>query len=487
MNLIFLNSIYTNIPQRSFGPYLLKHYLGKRGYQSQIIDFCQDWRPEEILFLFKKFVTEDTLALCLSSTFWFDEANTYYKYDNGIPPNIYQAVKLIKQEYPSIKVILGGAHSSYMKHRIEDVDYVFIGEGEDTLPELLDHWTKGHDEPAREINPATGKITYRNPNNRQFQIQTCDFEWQDNDCIVWKEVLPMETARGCIFKCSFCAYPHLGKKKFDYLKPNETIKNHLLRNYERWGTTSYIMLDDTFNDSEYKIDGFLDVTRSLPFKIEYAAYIRADLVHRFEGMAEKLAETGLRGAFFGIESLHPRASQIVGKGWSGRHAKDFVPHVVHNVWQNKITAHCGLIVGLPGESAEDLNSSLAWANSNNLNVIFFGLQVTNNLHERSYVSEFERRAAEYGFKFDSGGKWYNETWSRDRVLEYAGRLNPQRRRMNYSGFNHVALHSLGYTNEEIMSTHQDSLVRDNPDFKQRKKKFLDEYWNKIISLNKFNK
>ena len=28
------------------------------------------------------------------------------------------------------------------------------------------------------------------------------------------------------------------------------------------------MLDDTFNDSEYKIDGFLDITRSLPFKIE---------------------------------------------------------------------------------------------------------------------------------------------------------------------------------------------------------------------------
>lgn len=483
MNVIFFNSIYTLIPQRSLGPYLLKHYLTKRGYTSQVIDFCQEWTPEQLLLLFKKFAAADTKVLALSSTFWFDETHTFYTYDNGIPPNIYKSLKLIKQEFPELKIILGGAHSSYIRYRIEDIDYVFIGESEDTLPELLDHWTLGTEEPPREINPITNKITYRNPINKTYQIQSCDFDWQDNDCIVHKEVLPIETARGCIFKCSFCAFPHLGKKKFDYLKPNDQIQRHIMRNYERWQVTSYIMLDDTFNDSEFKIDGFLDITRNLPFKIEYAAYIRADLVHRFEGMAEKLAETGLRGAFFGIESLHPKASQIVGKGWSGRNAREFVPHVVHNVWKNKITAHCGLIVGLPGETQEDLNSTLIWANDNNLNIIFFGLQVTNNLHERSYVSEFERNAEKYGFKFDAQGKWYNDTWNRASVLEYSAKLNTQRLRMNYSGFNHVALHGLGYTNEEVMRQHQDRIVKNNPDFKLRKQRFLAEYWKKINKIS----
>jgi radical SAM superfamily enzyme YgiQ (UPF0313 family) len=482
MHVIFLNSIYTQIPQRSLGPYLLKHQLAKNNYLSQVIDFCQDWHADQILLLFKKFATDKTLCLALSSTFWFDETQTYYTYDNGIPPNIYQAVKLIKQQFPQVKIVLGGAHSSYMRYRIEDVDCVFIGESEDTLVEVLDYWSQGGQEPASEINPTTGKLTYRDPRNKKYQIQTCDFMWQEEDCIINKEALPMETARGCIFKCSFCAYPHLGKKKFDYLKPNDTIKNYLINNYNRWQTTSYIMLDDTFNDSEYKIDGFLDITKSLPFSIEYAAYIRADLVYRFEGMADKLAETGLRGAFFGIESLHPLASQIVGKGWSGRHAREFVPRLVHDTWQNKITAHCGLIVGLPGETREDLTTSLTWANDNMINVIFFGLQVTNNLHERSYISEFERNADKYGFKFDEHGKWYNDTWTRNSVLEFSAQLNPQRRRMNYSGFNHVALHTLGYTNEEIMNTHQDLLVRNSEEFRQRKQQFLTAYWNKIINL-----
>lgn len=482
MHVIFLNSIYTQIPQRSLGPYLLKHQLKKHGYSSQVIDFCQDLTAEQIFTFVKKFSSNETVCLALSSTFWFDETNSYYTYDNGIPPNIYNAVKLIKQSLPSLKIILGGAHATYMKKRIEDIDAIFIGESEDTLPELLDHLTKGTEEPPYEINPATKKKTYRNPLNKEYQIQTCDFMWDDNDCIIDHESLPMETARGCIFKCSFCAYPHLGKKKFDYLKPNHTIKNYLTNNYNKWKTTSYIMLDDTFNDSEFKIDGFLELTRSLPFKIEYAAYIRADLVHRFTGMAEKLAETGLRGAFFGLESLHPSASQIVGKGWSGKSAKEFVPHLVHGIWQNKISAHCGLIVGLPGEGESDLQTSLKWANDNMMNVIFFGLQVTNNLHERAYVSEFERNAEKYGFKFDANSKWYNDTWSRESVLKYSSVLNARRKRMNYSGFNQVALHSLGFTNEEILSTHPDKMVKNNPEFHNRKKKFLNDYLKKLTNL-----
>lgn len=481
MHVIFLNSIYTDIPQRSLGPYLLKHQLKKQGYTSQVIDFCQELTAEDIFKFVKKFSSDETVCLALSSTFWYDEAQTFYTYDNGIPPNIYQAIKLIKQALPNLKIILGGAHAPYMRSRLEDIDYVFIGESEDTLIEVLDHWTKGTEEPVYEINPVTNKKNYRNPLTKDYQIQHCDFMWEEEDCVVNGETLPLETSRGCIFKCSFCAYPHLGKKKFDYLKSNDVIKQHLLRNHQRWNITNYIMLDDTFNDSEYKIDGFLDVTRSLPFSIEYAAYIRADLVHRFDGMAEKLAETGLRGAFFGIESLHPKASQIVGKGWSGRSARDFVPHLVHNIWQNKITAHCGLIVGLPGEHKEDLIDTLKWCNDNMINVIFFGLQVTNNLHERSYVSEFERNASKYGFKFDKNNKWYNDTWNRQSVLEYSAKLNPQRKRINPAGFNHVALRSLGYSNEQIINTPQAVLLSDNI-FKQRKQEFLYSYITKLSSL-----
>jgi hypothetical protein len=44
------------------------------------------------------------------------------------------------------------------------------------------------------------------------------------------------------------------------------------------------------------------------------------------------------------------------------------------------------------------------------------------------------------------------------------------------------LHSLGFTNEEILSTHPDNMVRDNQEFYNRKKIFLQNYIGKLHSL-----
>lgn len=470
-------------PMRSIGPYLLKHYTMKRGYTGQVIEFCQEFTSAQLVKLFAKFATKDTLALCISSTFWMDQDKIFFEYDGGMPPNIYHAVKYIKEKYPHVKIVVGGAHCTYLRRRIEDVDVLFIGESEDTLPDLLDHWTKGTPSPVKEINPITKKTCYRFPVNKTYDIATCDFEWTERDCVMPGEVLPLETARGCIFKCKFCAYPHLGKKKFDYLKPDANIHQQLTNNYERWKVDSYIMLDDTFNDSEYKIDNFLAMSKSLPFQLEYTAFIRADLVHRFAGMAEKLLESGLRGGFFGIESLHPQASVIVGKGWSGKEARAYIPHLLHNVWQDRVNIQVGLIAGLPGETREHLWETLKWVNDNQLRANFSALNVTSNLHERHYISEFERNAASYGFKFDKNGLWYNDDWTRASVIEFSNEINNARLIKSVpTGLDGIALKSFGYTMDEIYNGSWSKFHRKSPEFRERLGKFLSLYWQKINDL-----
>ncbi len=482
MNVIFLNSVYSILPQRSIGPYLLKHYLKKRGYTSQVIDFCQDFAAEELLTYIEKFMTSETICLAVSSTFWYDETNYYYTYDTGVPYNIYNCLKLFKEKYPNIKVLLGGAHSSYIKKRIEHIDAVFIGESEDTLPEVLDYWSKNAQQPHYTVNPITEKITYKDPIRKTHNIETCDFQWEDSDCVLWGETLPLETSRGCIFKCRFCAYPHLGKSKFDYLKSNEKIKEHLINNKTKYGVTRYVMLDDTFNDSEFKIDGFLDLTRSLDFSIEYSAYIRADLVQRINGSAEKLFETGLRGAFFGLESVHPLASQIVGKGWSGRDGKEYIPELVNEIWNSKVQTISGLIVGLPGESKQDLISTLNWVNHHNLNVIFFPLQVTNNLGDRPFTSEFERDAKKYNFNFDADGRWYNETWSRQTAIEFANELNNLRKVNTLASFNYSIIKSLGFGDNDVLNKPRSAVIENNHKFITQRNLFVQAYKDKLSAL-----
>jgi radical SAM superfamily enzyme YgiQ (UPF0313 family) len=308
------------------------------------------------------------------------------------------------------------------------------------------------------------------------------------------EPLPLETARGCIFKCRFCSYPHLGKKKFDYLKPFDKIRQHLLQNYERWGTTHYIMLDDTFNDSEYKIDGFLDVTRSLPFKIGYVAYIRADLVHRFTGMAEKLQESGLESCFFGLESLHPQASTAVGKGWSGKYARDYIPHLLHNVWQDRVNVTTGFIAGLPGEDAASLMDTLKWVNDNDIMTFWLGLGISSpaslaagSMDGVAFSSEFERDAEKYGYKFDDKGWWYNDKWTHHTAEKFAmEKLNFNRKLKRISCWFHIQLRAFGYTDAELWNIARSQLTHngflDNAEFIRRKNEFMRKYKEKLMSL-----
>jgi glycosyltransferase involved in cell wall biosynthesis len=85
---------------------------------------------------------------------------------------------------------------------------------------------------------------------------------------------------------------------------------------------------------------------SLPFKINYTAYLRADLLDRYEDVPYMLAESGLLTAFHGIESLGEKASTVIGKGWSGKKARDYIPKLYHDIWDNKVYQTLSFIIGL---------------------------------------------------------------------------------------------------------------------------------------------
>ena len=494
MNIIMITGIYDLIPSRTIGSYLLRHKVEQHGYTCQVIDHCQEFTGDELYSYVKHFIDDSTVCIGLSTTFWRDVEQRIWKNDAGMPPNIYEATTRLKKEFPHIKLILGGANIRNIASHIDHVDALVVGEAEDLFPELLNHWTRGTQEPPVKYNKISGKPFYDQPINKTHDIATCNFQWSDRDAIIWGEPLPLETARGCIFKCKFCSYPHLGKKKMDYLKPTRTIKEHVERNYKKWGVRHYLMLDDTFNDSEFKIDEFLEMTESLSFDFRYIAYIRADLVHRFTGSAEKLKKSGLMAAFFGLESLHPVASQAVGKGWSGKHAREYIPDLINNIWNGEINVTIGMIAGLPGEDKESLFDTLAWINEHDLMTYWLPLGIstpetlaTRSLDTVAFTSEFERNAKDYGYKFDENGWWYNDIWTSKSVELFANKeLNPRRQNKRISWYAHAQLLSFGYTEEEVWELarsgkrHIEVLMND--DFSRRKKEYMENYKKLLLAL-----
>ena len=483
MNVIFLSGVWDKVPMRYLGPYVLKHCLKKRGYSCQVIDYCQYFTAEELVETVAGFVDSSTVCLAMSSTFWSRlsalKTFTHAKGTNNMPNNLYSAVAILKNQFPNIKIVVGGPNVRNA-NEIEFLDCIVTGEAEDLLPELLDYWTGAGTEPEPTV--INGLVHYGKCINKQYDISRCDFAWDELDCIVDGETLPMETARGCIFSCKFCAYPHLGKKKFDYLRPNEYIKRHLEDNYNKFKVTNYYIVDDTFNDSEYKIDSFVDIVNSLPFKIGYVCYTRADLVWRFEGMAEKMLASGLMGTFIGLESLHPKTSLIVGKGWSGKQAKTYIPELLYQRWQNKVKVQLGLIVGLPGEDTESLEQTRLWANEHDLNAIYIPLSLTKDVNDRDYTSVFERNAERYGYRFNSAGEWENDIMTNRQSVKIALRMNNNKTNNTVSSWYHMAMLGLGYEHDELMTMDWKHL--DSEEFQQREQEFISKYKTKLKYLKK---
>jgi hypothetical protein len=492
MNVILLSGLWDWFPSRTLGPYLLRHRLERAGHKTQVIDHCQEYTGKEIFEFIEHFITEETVCLGISTTFWQDVEKKFWNDDGGMPPNMYQATELMKSKYPKVKIVLGGAGVRYINKQLDNVDALVVGEAEDIFPELISHYRTDAQEPGNFVHSINKKKYYNKPNNKTYSVETCDFAFQEHDAIMPGETLPMETARGCIFKCKFCAFPHLGKKKFDYIKPLDGIKQQLIDNYERWGTQDYMMMDDTFNDSEYKIDSFLEMTKTLPFELKYTAYIRADLVHRFKGQDLKLLDSGLEGTIFGIESLHPYASTAVGKGWSGKYARDYVPHLVHNVWKDQVNVMLGLIIGLPQEKQDSILQTLKWLNENDLHAAFAVLQIqtpsslsSKSLDSVSFLSEFDRNYAEYGYKFDNRGVWHLDDWNFLEALDFRKTIMPRRRTARLNPWLAQSVKVLGQPMSRLINPPmRGQYFMLLPEIVRLKNKFVADYKKLLLTLKR---
>ncbi len=474
MDVIFWNSDPQdwNYFTRYIGPYKLAHWIRKHGYDCQVIDFIVHMTEEQLYEYTRKFITSDTAVIGISSTFM---AFKMHKWPDGtvasFPKHIIDVGLRLRKEYPNIKFVLGGygADHLYMGGIPHATIMSYTVACEDIFLEYLQHYKTDSLLPRGQLhtnyyglqsikNPKF-RMMYNSARNPKYNIEEDDFKWHSRDIILKDEPLPLDISRGCIFACRFCQYPHLGKGKLDYIRGMEHIKEELLDNYHKFGTTNYMILDDTFNDTEVKMRAFNDMVQTLPFKITYSAYLRADLIDRYPDMGYLLKESGLFGAFHGLESLHPYASKLVGKAWSGKSAREYIPKLYHDIWDSEIPMTLSFIVGLPKETRDDLWSTARWVEDNDLYTMVFhklGLFGNNNKNTKYTIqSEFDKNAEKYGFSFDEKNIWSNETWTEQTAIDATMELSNYIRASDYrktSIWNLGTMLSLGYSKEYLLKT-----------------------------------
>ena len=430
MDVILLTCVSGMLFQRALGAYQLAHFLREHNYTVQVIDFTDDFTELELKQVIDNYITNSTLCIGISTTFYnnfnVEIFSSVRDYNITVPKNIESAVLYAKGIYPNLKIILGGA-KSLTGESIPFVDCVIHGHGEDKLLEYLNNLPNNAKNIPNKIiklhphsTPQQRCIIRDDPLDRKFNTQTIQHRFIKQDLILPNEVLPIEISRGCIFKCKFCAYPLIGKKKFDYIRDPNLIKEEMLYNYENFGTTNYFFGDDTLNDSTFKITQLHTAITSLPFKINFTCYLRLDLLHRYQEQISMLEDMGLASPFFGIESLNQRSASLIGKGMNTEKVKDFLLELYNTRWNKKIPIYLSLIIGLPYETEDTIRDTFDWVKSTELSASFQPLSI---LSHSIYKSEFEQHINEYGYTVKDNGYWENNNMNSIQAEQFAKEFN----------------------------------------------------------------
>ena len=466
---ISFNGDRTSYPSRFLGPSKVAQRIREAGYTCQVISFVHFLNKEQLVSITDKFIGPKTI-IGISSTF----AN-----GRGCR-SIAHFMRELKISR-SNKTIIGGPSAHIWSQLIEKhgykFDHVVVSFAENKIVPLIDQILR-HGISKNTVEP--------------WEITSCQHRWHSSSQIQPSESLPLECARGCIFECKFCRFTMLGKKKGTYVRDVQMIRDEMIFNHDMFGTTNYMLTDDTFNDTPEKVEAWADMIDTLPFKIRYVTYLRVDLIHRFPHTAKLLQDSGLLATHFGIEALTPKASNLIGKAWSGKHARDYVPELTHNIWGNKINVFISLIAGLPYETPDDWQRTGEWAVENNLSAYYATLGIekyrTNykglwNEDEREGISYFDIHAEEYGYKFI---KDKNRTmWVLDGMTEQevANRVAPLNqyfdKHCRVTAWGTMEMMSLGIDPNYILK-HPRNVVYGNNTFIALREKFVNDYYTKLI-------
>jgi hypothetical protein len=177
-----------------------------------------------------------------------------------MPEFVVQVVRALKQEYPKLKVVLGGFAADFVPgFGVIDASVMsYTTATEDIFLEYIDHYRTGNAlplgsltairdnrstdtgytdtwNPGSNANHLKSRMCYNQARSPKYNIELDDFKFVEQDVILSTEALPLDVSRGCIFACRFCNFPHLGKKKLDYVRGMEYINSELVQNFETFG------------------------------------------------------------------------------------------------------------------------------------------------------------------------------------------------------------------------------------------------------------
>ena len=262
----------------------------------------------------------------------------------------------------NVPIVWGGPHPSFFPEQTcgsELADFVAIGEGEETLLELVMH-IQG----KKKLEGIKG-LAYKKDSK---VIVNEDREFLDMEKLGMKaydliklkkyqdsvKYFKMETSRGCPYRCDFCYTHQFHKRKWRSKSVGKVIgeMKHIMKEY---GVNKFGFCDDNFFVDKKRA---MDIARKIieeRLNIEVYTSARANYCAHFsEDELELLSKSGFKYIAMGAESGSQDLLNMIHKDIS----REDIIMSAKNCIAHGITPVYSFVIGIPGEKPEDVNKTI---------------------------------------------------------------------------------------------------------------------------------
>jgi radical SAM superfamily enzyme YgiQ (UPF0313 family) len=275
-----------------------------------------------------------------------------------------------------LAVVIGGPHVTGDPNRAlrsTGADFGIVGEGELSLLELAAAVGAGDQREAAEI---PGVVTPRSDPTRLDLIGDLDSlpfpDWDQCPPASYPKaphggvarrypIAPVTTTRGCPHSCTFCSSPTLWQRRVRFRSP-QSVLDEIELMVTRYGVREVHFEDDNLTLKRSHViaiaEGLLRRTISVSWSTPNG--VRVESVDR--ELLQLMRSSGCYSVAFGIESADPEIRRRCGKETT----IDRIEAAIAAASEVGMLTQGFFIFGLPGETAQTIEKTIAFASSSRL-------------------------------------------------------------------------------------------------------------------------